>query len=103
MRACVRPAFSLHFCPACPAPCCPGGGLSSSAAIVCASAMAVMRMHGIEFTKGVSLLPLLLIVPRQHSPARPPLPALPLWLCAALQGRAYRVRPPLSAPLLWPS
>ncbi|PRW59155.1 Galactokinase [Chlorella sorokiniana] len=29
-----------------------GGGLSSSAAIVCASAMAVMRMHGIEFTKG---------------------------------------------------
>lgn len=30
-----------------------GGGLSSSAAIVCASALAVMRMHGIELTKGV--------------------------------------------------
>jgi hypothetical protein len=29
-----------------------GGGLSSSAAIVCASALAVMRMHGIELTKG---------------------------------------------------
>eukprot|EP00887_Chlorella_sp_A99_P000781 scaffold5.g781.t1 len=29
-----------------------GGGLSSSAAIVCASAMAVMHVHGIEFTKG---------------------------------------------------
>lgn len=33
----------------------PGGGLSSSAAIVCASALAVMRMHGIELTKGVRL------------------------------------------------
>ncbi|PSC75650.1 Galactokinase [Micractinium conductrix] len=29
-----------------------GGGLSSSAAIVCSSALAIMRMHGIELTKG---------------------------------------------------
>lgn len=29
-----------------------GGGLSSSAAIVCASALAVMHMHGIQLTKG---------------------------------------------------
>lgn len=37
------------------APCSPaGGGLSSSAAIVCSSSLAVMRMHGIELTKGVS-------------------------------------------------
>ena len=32
---------------------CAGGGLSSSAAIVCSSALAVMQAHGVELTKGV--------------------------------------------------
>lgn len=55
---------------------CAGGGLSSSAAIVCASALAVMRMHGIELTKGVRPPPPppLPRCQRPPAPARPPAP-----------------------------
>ena len=44
---------------------------------MCASAMAVMRMHGIEFTKGVSPLPTLLACTALPTRARLPSPALP--------------------------
>jgi hypothetical protein len=96
-----------------------GGGLSSSAAIVCSSSLAVMHMHGIELTKGVS--------PASPAPARGccnccccteaaalllllPLPA-PLPWCACcparppvgVQGRECPAPPPSSAPLPWQS
>ena len=104
---------NLCFLPAClPACLChsAGGGLSSSAAIVCSSSLAVMRMHGIELTKGVS--PALPVPTRgcrhcrcQADAAAPP-PPLPapspcparcparLWVCrgGGVQLSGHRLR-----------
>ncbi len=53
---------------------CAGSGLSSSAAIVCASALAVLGYYGVSVDKGVSTC-LSALVPPVQAPASPvPLP-----------------------------